>query len=157
MLLHYLDCSIISIIMKKMYYFLTGKFSFLHINSNLNTCFSVNSKLKWFYSTVTNSPSLCRLSWPGDREGYLPLPRGQWVAKRILGNRRPSTREGCEGFWLGNTWGESHTAWSTPEILLIIEIHVHNLINSIFGLFLRISDIIITLYHGFYFLLTIFI
>lgn len=135
MLLHYLDCSIISIIMKTMYYFLTGKFSFLHIISNLNTCFSVNSKLKSFYSTVTNSPSLCRLSWLGDREGYLPLPRGQWVAKRILGNRRPSTREGCEGFWLGNTWGESHTAWSTPEILLIIKIHVNNLINSFYGLY----------------------
>lgn len=135
MLLHYLDCSIISIIMKTNVLFLNWKIFLPSYNFKSQYMFFSQQQIEWFYSTVTNSQSLCRLSWPGDREGYLPLPLGQWVAKRILGNRRPSTREGCEGFWLGNTWGESHTAWSTPEILLIIKIHVNNLINSFYGLY----------------------
>lgn len=115
--------------------FLNMKIFLPSYNFKSQYMFFSQQQIEWFYSTVTNSQSLCRLSWPGDREGYLPLPLGQWVAKRILGNRRPSTREGCEGFWLGNTWGESHTAWSTPEILLIIKIHVNNLINSFYGLY----------------------
>lgn len=79
------------------------------------------------------------------------------MVKRILGNRRLSIREGCEGFWFGNIWGESYIVWSTFEILLIIEIYVYNLINFFYVFYLRVSGIIIILYYGFYFLLIIFI